>query len=129
MLENKSYSLLTFGDWIFEYQLKIEASQKHINLGPHFQTHVNFLKIILPLYGYEKIAKLVKPESLVSEFGIGKSLVEIQLKSTYHCALMSEFFKDKLIPDFYNALTSNNQAQSAQTMCDFSYSPTNVIDQ
>lgn len=58
------------------------------------------MKLVLDLYGLEQAAKLTRPESLVSEFKIGDALIDIPIKSTYHCALMIEFFKTKLLPDY-----------------------------
>eukprot|EP00347_Sterkiella_histriomuscorum_P011323 403372892 len=123
IMQNQSFQLITFGDWPLQYQLPIEATQKSIKLGPHFSQYINYMKLVLELYGVEVAAKLTRPEQIVNEFNIGEKLIDIPIKSTFHCALMIEFFKNKMLPDLQTVI---NEETLGQDVC---YSPTNVIEQ
>lgn len=112
---------MTFGDWPLKYQLPIEAKQKEIKLGPHFQQFINLMSLINEVYGLQELTHLKIPEDLATHYKIGNVTLDYKSKSAYYCELMVEFFTTKLLPEWHSrALISTTAA------C---YSPTDFSDQ
>ncbi|CDW73355.1 UNKNOWN [Stylonychia lemnae] len=123
ILKNQSFELVVFGDWMLKYQFPIEAAQKNIKLGPHFNQYISLMTLISEVYGHQKAAMINIPEDLVTEFNIQVDNLDLVLKASYHCLLIAEFFQKSLLPHY-----TTQQNDTVEQDLDICYSPTDIYE-
>ena len=104
----KTFRLVTFGDWELNYQLPIESKQKDLDMSPYMREFVNLLQLMLEVYGPQTTAMINSPTDVSKLFGIAQTEQGRKplLLVTFNCEVMVQFFRDYLCSEYNQPLLS-----------------------